>query len=524
MVARSASMQPAAVSGRPMAVQPAGRPGPILPNAARPGVVQPAVGNALAVPPGFHLRPSALGQRLPEAVQRKMEAFFGTSFADVRVHLGGEAASIGALAFTHGSDLYFAPGQYNPRTIQGQERLGHELAHVVQQRVGRVRNPMGSGVAVVQDPALEAEAERMGRRAAAMPSPVQAKMPPSPAAPARAPAVAAASGPAPARPATAVGGAILRKSPIAAGRVVAVDRPGTGPQPIRPGAGPVPMAGPKAPVSPATPGPRPPRTAPPPVVQRITEKQVKNVATLGLRKVYVGIKRALRDQGGNGAQPLQLDAGAQPLSVDEFVKAYEKSRFYHSVQWEGNIPSIGEKGLLNYADREKILGRQPGGMTAGEFRGDEKKGVFVGERRLYAASKDMQKNLVRAYLPSARTVKHQLDEEWKARRVPEDEMYYDPRFQGGALITKNSIPANVISTENMETLLDAAERGDEVAARKLGAIYDSITSQYDGGISPGMGEMIKLHRKAIKKRRLSNAALDNLTEAEVREARRGLDD
>src|SRR5262245_40863523 len=55
---------------------PTGRPQPILPNVARPGAVQPSGGNAFAVPPGFQLRPSALGQRLPEAVQQKMEAFF----------------------------------------------------------------------------------------------------------------------------------------------------------------------------------------------------------------------------------------------------------------------------------------------------------------------------------------------------------------------------------------------------------------------------------------------------------------
>ena len=36
----------------------------------------------------------------------------------------------------------------------------------MQQRAGRVRNPFGSGVAVVQDPGLEAEAERMGVRVA----------------------------------------------------------------------------------------------------------------------------------------------------------------------------------------------------------------------------------------------------------------------------------------------------------------------------------------------------------------------
>ena len=193
------AIQPSIQPGRIGPVLPAGRARPILPKSAgtgtvpalapprptapqaiapatpRPAAAQPSGGDAFALPPGFQLRPSALGRRLPEAVQQKMEAFFGASFADVRVHVGHEAASIGALAFTIGSDLYFAPGQYNPQTMQGQQLLGHELTHVVQQRAGRVRNPMGSGVAVVQDPALEAEAERMGMRAATCSTPIQAR-------------------------------------------------------------------------------------------------------------------------------------------------------------------------------------------------------------------------------------------------------------------------------------------------------------------------------------------------------------
>ena len=104
-----------------------------------------------------------------------MEAVFGTSFSDVRVHVGPQAQQIGAVAFTLGSNLYFAPGQYNPNSQHGQRLIGHELAHVVQQRAGRVRNPFGSGVAVVQDPGLEVEADRMGLRAAQAPMPVQAK-------------------------------------------------------------------------------------------------------------------------------------------------------------------------------------------------------------------------------------------------------------------------------------------------------------------------------------------------------------
>jgi hypothetical protein len=112
------------------------------------------------------LRPKSGGWPLPRDVQAKMEAALGANFSDVRIHVGPEAAAIGAIAFTWGSDLHFAPGQYNPHTPHGQFLLGHELTHVVQQRAGRVANPFGSGVAVVQDYALEAEADRLGRLAA----------------------------------------------------------------------------------------------------------------------------------------------------------------------------------------------------------------------------------------------------------------------------------------------------------------------------------------------------------------------
>ncbi len=112
------------------------------------------------------LRPKSGGWPLPRDVQAKMEAALGANFSDVRIHVGPEASAIGAIAFTWGSDLYFAPGQYNPHTPHGQFLLGHELQHVVQQRAGRVANPFGSSVAVVQDQALEAEADRLGRLAA----------------------------------------------------------------------------------------------------------------------------------------------------------------------------------------------------------------------------------------------------------------------------------------------------------------------------------------------------------------------
>ncbi len=152
------------------------------------------IGNAFQVPPAIDLSHAGPGLPLPAAVLQKMESFFGASFSDVRVHVGHQARAIGAVAFTMGSSLYFAPGHYSPDSPHGQRLLGHELAHVVQQRAGRVRNPFNAGVAVVQDQGLEAEAERKGLQAAAyrMPEParpIQPSRAPRPAAPPAAPVV-----------------------------------------------------------------------------------------------------------------------------------------------------------------------------------------------------------------------------------------------------------------------------------------------------------------------------------------------
>jgi GNAT superfamily N-acetyltransferase len=135
-------------------------------------------GGAFSVEAGTLGLLSSGGRPLPEAVRGKMEATLGASFADVRVYVGPQAERIGAIAFTVGSDIYFAPGRFQPDTARGQQLLGHELAHVVQQRAGRVRNPLGTGLAVVQDHALEAEADRVGQRAAAHRVEAQAKMMP----------------------------------------------------------------------------------------------------------------------------------------------------------------------------------------------------------------------------------------------------------------------------------------------------------------------------------------------------------
>jgi Domain of unknown function (DUF4157) len=140
------------------------------------GAIQPKMqGSALQLPSGLSRLPTTGGRPLPANVLQKMEAVFGTGFSDVRVHVGPQVGALGALALTQGSNIYFGTGQYNPNTAHGHNLLAHELTHVVQQRSGRVKNPFGGGLVVVQDRMLEAEADRMGHRASTMPAPLQAK-------------------------------------------------------------------------------------------------------------------------------------------------------------------------------------------------------------------------------------------------------------------------------------------------------------------------------------------------------------
>ncbi len=104
------------------------------------------------------------GNPMPKVVQQKMEVAFDTDFSDVRIHEGKEAESIGANAYTQGTNIHFAQGKYEPNNFLGQSLLGHELSHVVQQRLGRVSRPINH--LINQNLALETEAENQGIRAA----------------------------------------------------------------------------------------------------------------------------------------------------------------------------------------------------------------------------------------------------------------------------------------------------------------------------------------------------------------------
>lgn len=74
-----------------------------------------------------------ISRPLPESVKHEFEAKFGQDFSNVKVHENNQATLIGAEAFTKGSDIYFAPGKYQPHNPSGKELLSHEMTHVIQQ-------------------------------------------------------------------------------------------------------------------------------------------------------------------------------------------------------------------------------------------------------------------------------------------------------------------------------------------------------------------------------------------------------
>lgn len=96
-----------------------------------PGATRAAIGQA------------GPGEPLSKPLRSFMEPRFGSSFEHVKLHRGADAdrlaTSLGARAFTLGSDVYFRRGEFDSETQSGRRLIAHELTHVVQQRGARAR-------------------------------------------------------------------------------------------------------------------------------------------------------------------------------------------------------------------------------------------------------------------------------------------------------------------------------------------------------------------------------------------------
>lgn len=150
---RRAEELPSAIGNRAFATLIARSEAGIRPD----GTVHPDVAAAIS-------RARASGTGLDPGARERFGGSLGDPLTDVRIHAdaGADALarSVSARAFTTGTDIFFATGEYRPGSSEGNRLLAHELTHVVQQQGAPTSGPM-----LVSDPgdALELEAESVAR-------------------------------------------------------------------------------------------------------------------------------------------------------------------------------------------------------------------------------------------------------------------------------------------------------------------------------------------------------------------------
>jgi len=89
------------------------------------------------------------GSPMEKSTKSEMEQAFGNDFSAVKIHTDTQAEvmnkQLNAQAFTHGNDIYFNSGKYNPDTKKGKHLLAHELTHTIQQKGSneRIQHKLG---------------------------------------------------------------------------------------------------------------------------------------------------------------------------------------------------------------------------------------------------------------------------------------------------------------------------------------------------------------------------------------------
>ena len=157
VVSRAASQPMVAGPLGVVAAQPRPRPEPApdevptLARASEPGA--PAADQPEVSPTVEGLVTSASGgEPLPNDTRGKIEPHLGADLAGVRVHrgpaAGSAAASIGARAFTHGSNIFLGSGE-SPTNLA---LMAHESAHVVQQGGAAVQRDVLQRLSVADIP------------------------------------------------------------------------------------------------------------------------------------------------------------------------------------------------------------------------------------------------------------------------------------------------------------------------------------------------------------------------------------
>jgi outer membrane protein OmpA-like peptidoglycan-associated protein len=113
--------------------------------------------------------PADIGMAPASHVRAQVEATTGGDLSAARVHTGAEsqaeASALRARAFTVGSDIHFAAGQYQPGTPAGDALIAHELVHTLQQGGGEPTAQLKASDVSQESDAAEVEADRIAHAA-----------------------------------------------------------------------------------------------------------------------------------------------------------------------------------------------------------------------------------------------------------------------------------------------------------------------------------------------------------------------
>jgi len=86
---------------------------------------------------------ASTGAPIPYPIKHLLETSLGQDLSHVKVSTGNEAGRMSTLlsakAFSMGDHILFNKGAYLPGNPESNKLLGHEVAHVVQQKQGHVK-------------------------------------------------------------------------------------------------------------------------------------------------------------------------------------------------------------------------------------------------------------------------------------------------------------------------------------------------------------------------------------------------
>ncbi|WP_198145046.1 eCIS core domain-containing protein [Microscilla marina] len=117
-------------------------------------------------------KPSSQGSSTETQLKHNVSQLMGVDVTNTQVHYNSDKPTqLKAEAFAQGNQVHLAPGK--------ERHLGHELAHIGQQKQGRVKPTlqMKGGTSINDDPQLEQEADKIGDKALQMKLPQGSTLP-----------------------------------------------------------------------------------------------------------------------------------------------------------------------------------------------------------------------------------------------------------------------------------------------------------------------------------------------------------